>query len=87
MLFGDSGQCAGICETTFEDPAPPCKKRLTAARYRAERVEAERAALKRNLEHKASLLTQSVTEPAATRMEHFRKRVRLRREEGQTEQV
>jgi hypothetical protein len=71
----------------LKDQGPPCKKRLTAARHRAERVQAERTALKRNLEHKASLLTQSVTETAATRMEHFRKRVRLRLEEGQTEQV
>ena len=68
-------------------PAPPCKKRLTEARYRAARAEAERAALKRNLEHRASLLTQSTTDSDPPKMEQFRKRVRLRIKEGQNEQV
>jgi hypothetical protein len=68
-------------------PTPPCKKRLTEARYHAARAEAERAALKRNLEHRASSLTQSRAEPAPSRMEQFRKRVRLRINEGQTEQL
>ena len=68
-------------------PTPPCKKRLTKARYRAARAEAQRVALKRNLELRASSLTQSTAEPAPSKMEQFRKRVRLRIKEGQTGQV
>ena len=33
---------------------PPSKKRITEARYKAERAEAAQVALERNLEHKAS---------------------------------
>ena len=62
--------------------APPCKKRLTEAHYRATRAEAGKAALIRNLEHRASLLTQSTAEPAPSKMEQIRKRVRLRNTEG-----
>ena len=57
---------------------PPSKKRLTEARYRAERAEACRAALKRNLEDRASSLTRSDTVTAPSRLEQMRKRVRLR---------
>jgi hypothetical protein len=66
---------------------PPSKKRLTEARYRAERAEAARAALKRNLERRDSLLTRSATEPAPSRMEQLQKRVRLRLNESTTEQL
>ena len=58
--------------------APPSKKRLTEARYRAERGEAQRSALKRNLEHLGSQLTHSAAEPGAQKMERLQKRVRLR---------
>jgi hypothetical protein len=68
-------------------PGPPCKKRLTEARYRSVRAEAERGALKRSLEYRASLLTQPTAEPAPSKMEQLRKRVRLRFEGGQAEQV
>jgi len=57
---------------------PPSKKRLTEAHYRAERAEACRAALKRNLEDRASSLTRSATVTAPSRLEQMRKRVRLR---------
>ena len=57
---------------------PPRKKRFAEARHRAEQAEALQAALKRNLEHKVSLLTRSATEPAPSRMEQLQKRVRLR---------
>jgi hypothetical protein len=67
--------------------APPSKKRLTEARYRAARAEAEKAALKRNLDHRTSSLTQTTTEPAPLRIEQVRKRVRLRINEGPTEQL
>ena len=39
------------------------------ARYRAEKAEAARTALVRNLEHKASLLTRSATESAPSKIE------------------
>ena len=68
-------------------PAPPCRKRLTKARHRAARAEAQRVALKRNLELRASLLTQSTAEPAPPKMEQVQRRVRLRIEEGQTGQA
>ena len=67
--------------------APPSKKRLTEARYRAERAEAARTALKRNLEHKASLLTRSATESAPSKIEQVQKRVRLRLNKSTTEQL
>ena len=67
--------------------APPCKKRLTEAHYRASRAEAGKAALVRNLEQRAASLTQSTAEPAPSKMEQLRKRVRLRISEGQTEQL
>jgi hypothetical protein len=67
--------------------APPSKKRLTEARYRAERAEAARNALQRNLEHRASLLTRSATESAPSRMEQLQKRVRLRLSESTAEQL
>jgi hypothetical protein len=63
---------------------PPSKKRLAEARYRAERAEATRAALKRNLDCKASLLTRSATESAPSRIEQVQKRVRLRLEVSMT---
>ena len=68
-------------------PVPPCKKRLTEAPYRSARAEAEKVALKCNLEHRATLLTQSTAEPAPSKMEQIRKRGRLRNMEGQTEQA
>ena len=67
--------------------APPCKKRLTEARYRAARAEAEKAALIRHLEHRAGPLTQSTAEPAPSKMEQLRKRVSFRISEGRFEQL
>ena len=58
--------------------APPSKKQLTEARYRAARAEADKAALKCNLDYRISLLTQSTAEPASLRMAQVQRRVRLR---------
>ena len=67
--------------------APPSKKRIAEARYRAVRAEAARTALKRNLEHKASLLTRSATVSAPSKIEQIQMRVRLRLNESTTEQL
>ena len=62
----------------FSCQTPPSKKRLTDARYRAARTEADKAALKRNLDDRISSLTQSTAEPASWRMAQVQRRVRLR---------
>ena len=70
-----------------KSPAPPCKKRLAAARHRAASAEADRAALERNLAHRASSFTRSASAPAPSKLEQVRARIKCRLSVSQAEQL